>query len=105
MPVESMSMRVLMGMVQALVRPGIRMASCISAISRSGVMPGRHSLRGFSLTVVSIIESGAGSVAVSARPTLPKTCSTSGNVLMIRSVCCSSSRAPVIEIPGSVVGM
>ena len=68
-------------------------------------MPGRHSSRGFSRTVVSIIDSGAGSVAVSARPTLPKTCSTSGNVLIVRSVRCSSSRAAVMEMPGMVVGM
>jgi hypothetical protein len=33
----------------------------------------RHSLWGLSMMVVSIIDSGAGSVAVSARPILPKT--------------------------------
>ncbi len=55
--------------------------------------------------VVSIIDSGAGSVAVSARPTLPNTDSTSGKVLMILSVCCSISLALVIEMPGKVVGM
>jgi hypothetical protein len=32
-----------------------------------------HSSRGFKRTVVSIIDKGAASVAVSARPTLPKT--------------------------------
>ena len=57
------------------------------------------------MTVVSIIDSGAGSVAVSARPTLPMTDSTSGNELMILSVCCSSSRALVMDRPGKVVGM
>ena len=40
--------------------------------------------------IVSSIDSGAGSVGVSARPALPRTRSTSGNRLMIRSVACSS---------------
>ena len=98
-------MRASIGIVQALVSPGTWIASCNSERNRSGVIPGRHSCRGFRRTVVSIMDSGAGSVAVSARPTLPKTCSTSGNALIIRSVCWSSSRAAVIEIPGIVVGM
>ena len=98
-------MRVRMGMVQALVRPGTLMAAFISSASFSGVMPGRHSLLGFSMMVVSIIDSGAGSVAVSARPTLPNTFSTSGKVRIIRSVCCRSSPAFVTEMPGNVVGM
>ena len=38
----------------------------------------RHALRGFSFTTVSTIDSGAGSVGDSARPTLPSTTSTSG---------------------------
>ena len=57
------------------------------------------------MIVVSIIIIGAGSVAVSARPILPKTCSTSGNWRMIRSVCCRISLALVTESPGRVVGM
>ena len=40
----------------------------------------RHSEVGFRTTTVSIIENGAGSVEVSARPALPNTRSTSGNV-------------------------
>ena len=55
--------------------------------------------------IVSNISVGAGSVAVAARPALPNTDSTSGNVLMIRSCVCSSSAALVIDRPGSVVGM
>ena len=48
----------------------------------------RHARRatgtcGFSMTVVSIISTGAGSVAVSARPSLPKTRSTSGKRLQL----------------------
>jgi hypothetical protein len=54
---------------------------------------------------VSSIESGAGSVAVSARPALPSTRSTSGNCLIPRSVACSNRCASPIEIPGIVVGM
>ena len=106
MPVDSMSMRVLMGMVQALVTPGKRMARFISSVSRSGVMPGgRQAASGLSWMVVSSMLSGAGSVAVSARPTLPNTCSTSGKVRRMRSVCCRISRALVIDTPGRVVGM
>ena len=51
-------------------------------MSLSMVMPGRHWLRGFSWIVVSNISSGAGSVAVSARPAFPNTDSTSGTSLM-----------------------
>ena len=41
-------------------------------------MPGRHSSFGLSMIVVSIISTGAGSVAVSARPSLPAASATSG---------------------------
>ena len=51
------------------------------------------------------MESGAGSVAVSALPTLPNTVSTSGKLRMIRSVCWTISLAFVIDTPGRVVGM
>ncbi len=65
----------------------------------------RHSDFGLRVITVSSIESGAGSVVVSARPALPSTRSTSGNCLITRSVTCSSLCASVIEIPGIVVGM
>ena len=104
-PVESMSIRALIGIVHAFVRPGKGIARSSSAISFSVVIPGRHSERGRRVIVVSIIERGAGSVAVSARPTLPKTRSTSGKLAMIRSVCCKSSLAFVTETPGKAVGM
>gem|GEM_PF-2742034 len=55
--------------------------------------------------IVSNISVGAGSVAVSARPALPKTLCTSGKDLMIRSCVCISSAALVTEMPGNVVGM
>ncbi len=51
------------------------------------------------------MESGAGSVAVSARPALPRTCSTSGNWTRMRSVSCRSFCACSIETPGIVLGM
>jgi hypothetical protein len=96
MPVVSMSIRALMGMVQAFETPGIwrRAFNSLTSSScemRSGVMRrstgfshagaqseyhvslARHSLSGLSRMTVSNIDSGAGSVEVSARPALPKT--------------------------------
>ncbi len=105
MPVDSMSMRALIGMVQALETPGNCSDLSISAISLSTVMPGRHSLSGFRLITVSTISVGAGSVAVEARPALPQTDATSGKDLMILSWVCSSSAALVTEMPGSVTGI
>jgi hypothetical protein len=105
MPVESMSMRALIGIVQALETPGNCSALSISAISLSTVMPGRHSFPGLRLITVSNISVGAGSVAVAARPALPQTEATSGNDLMILFWVCTSSEALVTDRPGSVVGM
>src|SRR5438105_3239257 len=105
MPVESMSMRALMGMVQALETPGNCNALSMAAISLSVVMPGRHSFSGLRLITVSNISVGAGSVAVDARPALPQTESTSGNDLMILSCVCTNSAALVTDRPGSVVGI
>ena len=98
-------MRALIGMVQALLMPGRRNASSISACSASIVMPGRHSLSGLRLITVSVISTGAGSVAVLARPALPNTDATSGKDLMMRSCVCKSSAALVTESPGSVTGI
>ena len=105
MPVESISMRALIGMVQALLTPGNCSTASISAMSLSVVMPARHSLSGFRLTTVSNISKGAGSVAVAARPALPKTEETSGKDLMILFCVCTSSPALVTDRPGKVVGM
>ena len=69
------------------------------------VNPSRHSEGSLSWITDSIIVSGAGSVAVSARPILPKTILTSGTVRISLSVCCNSCCALPIEIPGKVVGM
>ncbi len=98
-------MRALIGMVQALLTPGSCKAAFISAISASSVLPAGHSLGGLRLTTVSLISTGAGSVAVIARPALPNTDATSGNDLMMRSCVCSSSAALVTDRPGSVTGM
>ena len=54
---------------------------------------------------VSIIENGAGSVEVSARPALPSTRATSGKRIRMRSCTCISCCASATEMPGSVVGM
>ena len=104
-PVASMSMRVLIGGTQVLARPGTCTTRLSSSRNFSGVMPGRHWSRGLSMIVVSSISNGAGSVAVSARPALPNTRSTSGTDLIRRSVCCSSARTVSADTPGSVVGM
>jgi len=65
----------------------------------------RHCASGFSRITVSIMEKGAGSVAVSARPALPKTWATSGTCLMRRSCTCRMRMASVWLRPGRVLGM
>jgi hypothetical protein len=100
-----MSMRALIGWVQALETPGNCSALSISAVRPSTVSPARHSAFGFRLMMVSNISVGAGSVAVAARPALPYTEATSGKLRMTRSCICSNSAALVMESPGSVVGM
>ena len=105
MPVASMSMRLRMGGTHTLVRPGTWTARSSASTNFSAVMPVRHCVFGLNWIVVSNISSGAGSVAVSARPALPNTRATSGTVLIRRSVCCSSSEAFDADRPGSADGM
>jgi hypothetical protein len=123
MPVESMSRRALIGIVQALLMPGSCKVVFISAMSSSSVMRSRqngrrkplshsgaqpeyqrgcsrHSDSGLRRTVVSIIENGAGSVEVSARPALPKTRATSGKVMRSLSCTWSAFCASATDIPG-----
>ena len=57
------------------------------------------------MTLVSIIDNGAGSVAEVVRPTLPNTRSTSGNSISLRSMVCMTCCASPIDMPGSAVGM
>src|ERR1039458_1358175 len=111
MPVVSISTRALMGIVHAFEVPGILSAWFISSTNWSVEMWSgvnlrnmvfahlgaqdeyqvstlRHSVSGLRTMTVSIIENGAGSVEVSARPALPNTVDTSGNCLMMRSCTC-----------------
>ena len=104
-PVDSMSMRVLIGCTQALVIPGTLTVFCSSAMMPSNVIPSRQVSRGLSIMVVSSMVSGAGSVAVIARPTLPNTRFTSGMVLISLSVCCKISAALPALTLGNVVGI
>jgi hypothetical protein len=69
------------------------------------VTPGRHWSSGFRLMMVSNISTGAGSIAVAARPALPNTSATSGKPLMMRSEVCSSSAALVTDMPGTLTGI
>src|SRR3989338_11019476 len=101
-----MSIRFLIGMVQALVVPGILSFWSISAISSSceivsvqKLLSGhlkisgtqaeyqrafrRHSVSGLRTTTVSIMEKGAGAGELSIRPALPKTLSTPGKLLRV----------------------
>src|SRR3989449_5732356 len=68
-------------------------------------MPGRHWDSGFKLTTVSTMDIGAQSVAVLARPALPHTEATSGNVMRMLSCTCSRRRCVVSETLGNVLGM
>ena len=94
-----------MGMVQALDTPGTAAPCPVPAISLSVVMPAATRTSGLRLMTVSNISVGAGSVAVLARPALPKTDSTSGKLLMILFWVCISSAALVMDMPGSDAGM
>src|SRR5664279_3866305 len=128
MPVVSMSTRALIGMVHAFEVPGILSAWFISSTNWSvemwagvnlrkmfdaqfgaqeeyQVSTFRHSASGLRTITVSIMENGAGSVDVSARPALPSTVDTSGNCLMMRSCTCINCCACVTPMPGSVEGM
>ena len=127
-PVVSISIRALTGIVQAFDDPGSFNAVSICSVncsvemwsglnrarkcsSQAGaqveyhVSTFRHCDCGFRATIVSIIENGAGSVDVSARPALPNTDSTSGNWRRIRSWTCIRRCASATEMPGRVDGM
>jgi hypothetical protein len=110
-PVAIMSIRPRAGAVHALVQPGSRVArsrpatssAVVGVVSSGQIRPSTrrtgagapeyqrsrryfgHWSRGSSRIVVSAIEYGAGSVAVSARPTLPNTLATSENWRIARS--------------------
>jgi len=77
----------------------------MSATSLSTVMPFGQVSSGLRLMMFSNISTGAGSVAVPARPALPNTESTSGKLLMILSCNWISSAALVIDMLGRLTGM
>ena len=105
-PVLSIRIRLSMGCRNAGTKPGNCCILCnISARSFSIVMPCRHSETGLSMIVVSIMEIGAGSVAESARPSLPTTLSTSGKDESALSWADITRLISGRETLGSVVGM
>jgi hypothetical protein len=69
------------------------------------VVPSGHSDWGLSVMVVSIISTGAGSVAVSARPSLPATEATAGCSLITRSCQDMIRFTSVREVAGNSTGM
>ena len=104
-PVVSISVRVWMGIQKMFAMPGVLMLAFTSARSFSQVMPCRHSFGGLSVTTVSNIDNGAGSVGVSACPALPNTVTASGTFFNCRSCIWRIFVASVIDIPGTAVGM
>ena len=105
MPVESISMRFRMGCVQMFVTPGICNLVSSRARMASLVSPLGHCSFGLKVMVVSHMFTGAGSVEVSARPTLPTTMATAGSAAMMPSCWRRSVVASVREMRGSVMGM
>ena len=75
-----------------------------AATSGSSDLAGQNS-RGWNSTIVSIMSSGAGSVGVSARPSLPVTIATSGNRQRTMSRAFRSSIPWAIDIRGTEIGM
>ena len=104
-PVVNMSIRLMIGIVQMLDTPGICTARPSSARRRSIVMPGRHWLRGFRCTTVSVILSGAGSVDVSARAIFATAYSTSGKVMRMAFCVAAIFVFSPSEMLGSAIGM
>jgi hypothetical protein len=85
MPVDSMSMRFRIGIVQMFGMPGeaeLRVHLVLQRLERHARPPLGLGLQ---TTVVSTIENGAGSVGEFARPALPNTDSTSGKSRRMRS--------------------
>ncbi len=106
MPVVSMSMRLMIGIVQMFVTPGSCTARPISARSRSSVMPGRHCSRRFQMddrlghVQRRRIGRRLGAARPSRRPTRPPETSSGPRSVCWRSCVFSSS-----EMLGSAIGM
>ena len=103
----SISVRVWIGIQKMFAMPGVLRLAFISASSLSQVIPCAPLLGRFQAsTTVSTIESGAGSVGVSAWPALPKTRHHFRELLCsMRSWICSIFVASAIDMPGIAVGM
>ena len=95
----------MIGCVHPFRTPGICSFASSSAIMSFFVIPARHWDFGFKSTIDSIMLTGAGSVDVSAFPTFPSTCSTSGTVMMIASCTWTIRLTSVMEAEGSATGM
>ncbi len=104
-PVASMSSRLRIGIDHMLATPGVCTLRFISAWMESKVTPGRHWSSGFRMAIDSIMDIGAMSVAVSARPTLPSTISTSGMEAIAASRCWRICFACAVPTPGNMEGM
>ena len=104
-PVVSMLMRLMIGWVQMFDTPGKVVAASSSPMSRSRVIPGRHSDGGLRFTTVSVMLTGAGSVEVSAREIFATTEATSGRVWIAAFCFLVIASACVSETAGSVIGM
>src|SRR5258706_7415909 len=100
MPVESMSIRALIGMVQALLTPGNSSAWFMSAINLSMVMPWGQVSSGLRLMTVSNISTGAGSVAVLGQGSLSDIRSTFLEILTILSCALVNVPRLVTDMPG-----
>ena len=100
-----MSSRFLIGIDHMLATPGVTTVLFASVTMESKVTPGRHSLRSLRMAIVSIIDSGAMSVALSARPIFPITVCTSGMRASAASRCWTICFACAEPTPGNSDGM
>src|SRR5260221_6670790 len=105
MPVDNILIRLIIGCVQPFTTPGICSLAFSSLMMSSFLIPLRHSSFGFNRIMVSTMLIGELSVAVFARPALPKTFFTSGMLLMILSWTCKSCFASELDISGIVTGI
>src|SRR5665213_58827 len=104
-PVESILIRLIIGCVQPLVTPGICSLLLSSLMMLSFETPFLHSLRGFNITIVSIILIGELSVAEFTLPALPSTDFTSGSLARILSWTCKILFTSALETSGKVTGI
>ncbi len=104
-PVVSMSRRFLIGIDHMLATPGVLTVAFASLTIESYVTPRRQSFLSLRVAIVSIIDIGAMSVAVSARPIFPITVCTSGILARAASRCWRICFACAVPTPGNSDGM